>query len=111
MGWGKVGANGNPLPVLNPNAFSDPGPWVPGDSPRILASLRLPFEYNENVALAKKFFFGERIQAELRIEFLNVLNRVLKTVRQIVISAILILVSLLSNAKTILRARGKLISE
>jgi hypothetical protein len=75
----KTDASGNPLPVLNPKAFSDPGPWVPGNAPRLLESLRLPPTYNENIALAKKFFLGDRVQAELRIEFFNTLNRVIRS--------------------------------
>ena len=72
----KSDASGNPLPVLTPNAFSDPGAWVPGNSPRELESLRTPFSYNENIALAKKFFLGDLVHAELRMEFFNILNRV-----------------------------------
>ena len=72
----KTDRSGNPLPVLNRNAFSDPGPWVPGNAPRVLESLRLPPIYSENIALAKKFFLGDRMQAELRMEFFNILNRV-----------------------------------
>ena len=75
----KTDKSGNPLPVLNPKAFSDPGPWVPGNAPRLLESLRLPPTYNENIALAKKFFLGERIQGELRMEFFNILNRVIRS--------------------------------
>ena len=75
----KTDKSGNPLPVLNPKAFSDPGPWVPGNAPRLLESLRLPPTYNENIALAKKFFLGDRIQAELRMEFFNILNRVIRS--------------------------------
>jgi hypothetical protein len=74
----KVDANGNPLPILNPAAFSDPGSWTLGNAPRQLADIRLPWSSNENVALAKKFFLGERVHAELRMEFFNILNRDLK---------------------------------
>ena len=63
------------LPVFNPAAFSDPGSFVPGTSLRNIAALRNPFQSNENIALAKKFFFGERVSAELRMEFFNILNR------------------------------------
>jgi hypothetical protein len=82
ISWNNVNKTdkvGNPLPVLNPKAFSDPGPWVPGNAPRVLDSLRLPPTYNENIALAKKFFLGDRVQAELRMEFFNVLNRVIRS--------------------------------
>ncbi|MBV8515255.1 MAG: hypothetical protein JO260_08140, partial [Acidobacteria bacterium] len=63
------------LPVFNIAAFADPGQFVPGASLRNLTGLRNPFNSNENVALAKKFFFGERVSAELRMEFFNILNR------------------------------------
>ena len=62
------------LPVFNRAAFSDPG-FQQGNEPRNLSVLRNPFTGNENLALAKRFFFGERVTAELRIEFYNVLNR------------------------------------
>ncbi|MGB7844466.1 MAG: TonB-dependent receptor [Candidatus Acidiferrum sp.] len=62
------------LPVFTQGAFSDPG-FVQGNEPRILGGLRNPFSSNENLALAKHFFFGERVTAELRVEFFNVLNR------------------------------------
>ena len=63
------------LPVFNPAAFSDPGQYTPGTSTRNIPTLRNPFNSNENIALAKKFFFGERVSAELRMEFFNILNR------------------------------------
>src|SRR2546425_7469117 len=62
------------LPVFNTAAFSNPG-FAQGNAPRQIGALRNPFNANENIGLAKKFFFGERAQAELRIEFFNVLNR------------------------------------
>lgn len=63
------------LPVFNTAAFADPGQFVPGTSLRNLTGLRNPFNSNENIALAKRFFFGERVSAELRMEFFNILNR------------------------------------
>jgi hypothetical protein len=39
------------------------------------SDLRNPFQSNENLALAKKFLFGERVTGELRTEYFNVLNR------------------------------------
>lgn len=62
------------LPVFNPAAFSDPG-FAPGNSPRNLAQLRGSFGSNENLAMAKHFYTGERVKMELRMEFFNVLNR------------------------------------
>jgi hypothetical protein len=46
-----------------------------GSAARNQSDLRDPFESVENVALAKKFQFGEGVQAELRMEYFNVLNR------------------------------------
>jgi hypothetical protein len=62
------------LPVFTPGAFSEPG-FAQGNAPRAFSQLRNPFNGNENVSLAKKFFFGERVNAELRIEFFNIFNR------------------------------------
>jgi hypothetical protein len=62
-------------PIINPNKFSDPGAWALGNSAPLYSALRNPFQSNESIGLAKKFFFGERVQAELRMEFYNVLNR------------------------------------
>lgn len=62
------------LPVFNQAAFSDPG-FTQGNEPRVIAQLRNPFNSNENIGLAKRFYFGERVNAELRVEFFNVLNR------------------------------------
>jgi len=62
------------FPVFNTSAFSDPG-LTAGNEPRVVSALRQPFNSNENLALAKRFFFGERVTAELRIEFFNILNR------------------------------------
>jgi hypothetical protein len=65
------------LPVFNKAAFSDPGPWAIGNEKRYLGSIRSPFKYNENVAVAKYFPVGERVKLKLEIEYFNVLNRVL----------------------------------
>jgi Carboxypeptidase regulatory-like domain/TonB dependent receptor len=65
----------NPQPIFTTAAFSNPGPWALGDSTRNVEQLRYAFEKNENIALAKKFFFGERVNAELRMEFYNIFNR------------------------------------
>lgn len=62
------------LPVFNTAAFSDPG-FKQGSEPRVLGVFRNPFQGNENMGLAKRFFFGERVTAELRMEFFNILNR------------------------------------
>jgi hypothetical protein len=61
-------------PVFSTVAFSDPG-FAPGNSPRNVEQLRDPFSSNENLALAKKFYAGTKVNMELRMEFFNVLNR------------------------------------
>ena len=63
------------LPVFNTAAFSDPGQYAVGDAARNQSDLRNPFSSNENLALAKKFSFGDKVSAELRMEYFNVLNR------------------------------------
>ena len=63
------------LPVFNLAAFSSPGNFTLGNAPRRIEGLRRPFNSNENLALAKHFYFGERVSAELRMEFANILNR------------------------------------
>lgn len=62
------------LPVFNTAAFSDPG-FFPGNTPRNLAGLRSAASNQLDAALAKKFFFGERVTAELKMDFFNLLNR------------------------------------
>jgi hypothetical protein len=62
-------------PVFNTAAFSDPGRFATGNAARNQSDLRNPFSSNENIALAKKFFFGEKVTGELRMEYFNVLNR------------------------------------
>jgi len=62
-------------PVFTIAAFSDPGKWTLGNSPRVIGALRNPFNENENIGLAKHFYFGERVSAELRMEFFNIFNR------------------------------------
>ena len=65
------------LPVFNPKAFvQTANPWILGDSPAVLSSLRTPFSSNENVNLAKHFRFGEHVRATLQVDYFNVLNRV-----------------------------------
>lgn len=62
------------LPVVNAAAFTNPGLWVPGNEPRVLA-IRGPWGMNENVSLAKTFHIGEHVKAEFRMEYFNVMNR------------------------------------
>ncbi len=64
------------LPVLNAAAFQNPGEWAIGNEPRYVGSMRTPFNYNENVALAKYFPLGEHVKLKLEMEYDNLLNRV-----------------------------------
>ena len=64
------------LPAFNTAAFSDPG-FTQGSEVRNLGQLRTPFNKNENIALAKHFYFGERVTGELRVEFFNIFNRLI----------------------------------
>jgi len=64
------------LPVINKAAFTDPGPWVLGSTPRVLGGLRNPFQYNENLAVAKYFSIGEHVKLKLEMQYFNILNRV-----------------------------------
>ena len=65
------------LPVLNAAAFTAPGLWSLGTAPRVLP-LRPQWNKNENISVSKKFFLGsERIRAELRFSYFNLLNRVI----------------------------------
>jgi hypothetical protein len=62
-------------PVFNAKKFALPGVWTIGNAAPLYSAFRNPFQSNESVSFKKKFFFGERITAELAIEFANVLNR------------------------------------
>ena len=64
-------------PVINKADFSDPGPWVIGNQPRVLSQIRNPWGLNENVSLAKYFPIGERVKIKFEMEYFNVLNRLI----------------------------------
>ena len=60
----------------------DPGTFTPtatqyilGNSQRNYSGLRFPAYYNENADLRKHFYFGERLQGILQIDYFNILNR------------------------------------
>ena len=65
------------LPVFNTSAFSAPGVWTIGNAAPFYNGLRAPPYLDEDLALSKKFFFGERFSGELTMQFYNVLNRML----------------------------------
>ena len=78
---GNFGINWNnyykALPVINTSAFQFPGDWTIGNSAPLYNALRAPAYLDEDFALTKKFFFGERFSGELTMQFYNVLNRML----------------------------------
>lgn len=70
-------------PVFTLGAFNVPNGcipgqacWVVGNSTRTFAAVRGPWNENESMGLAKHFYFGERVSAELRMEYFNIFNRV-----------------------------------
>jgi hypothetical protein len=67
-------SDSTPFDIFNIAAFSSPGRYAIGNSPRNIAALHRDWSKFENVALGKHFFFGS-VNAELRIEFFNVFNR------------------------------------
>ncbi len=64
------------LPVINSAAFSNPGPWALGDATRVLSGVRNQFQSNEDLAVSKSFG-TERYKFELRMDYFNILNRVI----------------------------------
>jgi len=63
--------------AFNTGAFAFPG-YTGGNAPREVGGIRGAFGKNENVGLAKHFRFTENVDAELRMEFFNVLNRAIR---------------------------------
>ncbi len=65
--------------MLNAAAFSIPAgaPWAIGNEQRYLSGMRNPFNFNENIALAKYFPLTERVKLKLEVEYFNAFNRVL----------------------------------
>jgi hypothetical protein len=78
---GNFGVNWNNyfkgLPVFNTSAFAFPGDWTLGNAAPLYNALRFPAYLDEDAALSKKFFFGERFSGELTMQWYNVLNRML----------------------------------
>jgi hypothetical protein len=63
------------LPVFNIKKFQFPGAWRVGNAAPFYSSFRNPFESDEILGVSKRFFLSEKVNAELRVEFDNVLNR------------------------------------
>ena len=60
---------------LNPAAFSAAAAFTYGNAPRTITDLRSPNQYNVDGVFIKSFRFGTKT-AQLKIEMLNLLNRV-----------------------------------
>jgi len=61
--------------VLNPAAWTQPGPGQWGTSAAYYNDYRLQRRPNENLGVGRKFTFTERMNLNVRIEFANVFNR------------------------------------
>jgi hypothetical protein len=61
---------------LSAAAFPVQPVGVLGNAPRKNSQVRLPWNLNENVSLAKTFNLGERFHIDLRVEAFNLFNRV-----------------------------------
>jgi hypothetical protein len=62
--------------IFNTNGFvATPSQYVLGDATRNYNELRNPANYNEDVNVRKHFFFGERFQGILQVDYFNVFNR------------------------------------
>lgn len=60
----------------NVAAFSVPAAFSIGNAPRVLGDLRGPGYFNEDFALWKDTFLGERVRVQVRAEAFNAFNRV-----------------------------------
>jgi len=60
----------------NSSAFSDPGPYAFGDSPRSTSSIRGFHFYNEDVSIYKDTYFGESRYVRVQASAGNIFNRV-----------------------------------
>jgi hypothetical protein len=62
--------------IIPTGAFAaTPSQYVLGDAKRTYNEMRGPANYNEDVNVRKHFFFGERFQGILQVDYFNVLNR------------------------------------
>ncbi len=62
--------------AFDPGAFAaTPTQYVLGDALRNYGALRNPALFNENANIQKHFFFGDRFQGVLQVDYFNLLNR------------------------------------
>jgi hypothetical protein len=72
--YNNTSSNYGQIYAFNPAAFSQPASYTLGDAPRI-TSLRETNSLNEDVTFQKTFSFYERVNATLRLEAFDALNR------------------------------------
>lgn len=66
----------NSANVFATNAFTaTPTQWVLGDAKRNYPELRNPAQYMESANVRKHFYFGERFQGILQVDYFNLFNR------------------------------------
>ncbi len=61
--------------IFNPAAFAPTTQYVLGDALKNYGELRNPALYNESANVRKHFYFGERFQGILQIDYINLFNR------------------------------------
>jgi hypothetical protein len=61
---------------INPAAFTTAAAFTYGNAPRVIADLRTPAIYNVDAVFIKNFRLGGAHSAQVKIEMLNMLNRV-----------------------------------
>jgi hypothetical protein len=61
--------------IYNQGGFAPTSQYVLGNATRNYNELRTAAKYNEDVNVRKHFFFGERFQGILQMDYFNVLNR------------------------------------
>ncbi|MDI3253361.1 MAG: TonB-dependent receptor [Bacillota bacterium] len=62
--------------IFNPSAFTAAPLFTLGNSIRNYNELRNPAYYNEDANVRKHFYFGERFQGILQVDYFNLFNRV-----------------------------------
>jgi Carboxypeptidase regulatory-like domain/TonB-dependent Receptor Plug Domain len=73
--WNPVTQTGTSIPVFNTSNVTFPGAWTIGNSPVYLSGFRYPWYLDEDASFAKRLFFGERVNADLRVQWFNLFNR------------------------------------
>jgi hypothetical protein len=61
---------------VNPAAFAAPAPFTYGNAPRVISSVRSPAQANVDAVFIKDFRMGGSLRLQLKIEELNLFNRV-----------------------------------